>query len=328
MSAHGPGPDGRHRVGVLVPSSNTVMENDLHRCLPKDRYTVHTARMYLEETTAAAERTMIEDFAPDAAARVGTAHPHLLVFGCTSAGSLGGLAYDREVCERLGERAGCRCVGVLSSVADALERRGLRRLAVVTPYVDELTRSIATSLADQGFDVVAAHGMGIDVNFELATPTPDEIVAFVTGSLDSGDADGLFVSCTNFRALEAIPKIEAETGLPVVTSNSAVLEAVERRFAALSSRDRRIVRSDAVGTTPSRTIFLDTGRGTLVSAPPACCRPWRLLCPHDVRIGCFSRWPASLGFHPPRDSRRADRRRSRRLRSRVSSDARRRRRDP
>ena len=48
------------RIGVLVPSSNTVMENDLHQALPKSRYTVHTARMYLEETTAAAERKMVE----------------------------------------------------------------------------------------------------------------------------------------------------------------------------------------------------------------------------------------------------------------------------
>jgi hypothetical protein len=48
--------DYRLRIGVLVPSSNTVMENDLHQALPKSRYTVHAARMYLEETTAAAER--------------------------------------------------------------------------------------------------------------------------------------------------------------------------------------------------------------------------------------------------------------------------------
>jgi len=60
MSAERPGLDDRLRIGVLVPSSNTVMENDLHQALPKSRYTVHTARMYLEETTAAAERKMVE----------------------------------------------------------------------------------------------------------------------------------------------------------------------------------------------------------------------------------------------------------------------------
>jgi maleate cis-trans isomerase len=43
----------RKKIALLVPSSNTVMENDLHSALPKDRYTVHTDRMFLVETTRA-----------------------------------------------------------------------------------------------------------------------------------------------------------------------------------------------------------------------------------------------------------------------------------
>jgi maleate isomerase len=221
---------GRRRIGVLVPSSNTVMENDLHQGLPKDRYTVHTARMHLEETTAQAERRMIEEYAPAAAEQARGVRPDLLVFGCTSGGSLGGLAYDREVCGRLGGLAGCRCIGVLSSVAEALERRRVRRLAVATPYIQELTDTIVASLTEQGFEVVAARGMGISVNFDLARPTPDEIADFVLGALGTAPADAVFVSCTNFRSLEATPRIEAATGLPVVTSNSAVLETVRRTF--------------------------------------------------------------------------------------------------
>ena len=238
MSVERPAPDERLRIGVLVPSSNTVMENDLHQALPKSRYTVHTARMYLEETTAAAERTMVEEFAPAAAEQLKTLYPNLLVFGCTAAGSLGGPGYDREICRRLGELAGCPGMGVISSVAEAFEHRGLRHLAVLTPYVEELTDSVGRSLEGQGFEVVAARGMGIDVNFELAGPSPEEIVAFATESLDGIEADGVFVSCTNFRALEALPLLEEELSMPVVTSNSAVLEAIES-FATRSRFDRR-----------------------------------------------------------------------------------------
>lgn len=230
MNFEKPNLDRRLRIGALVPSSNTVMENDLHEALPKSRYTVHTARMHLVETTSAAEHKMIEDFAPAAAERVGDLYPHLLVFGCTSAGSLGGLSYDREVCQRLGELAGCAGMGVISSVAEALKRRGLSRLAILTPYKEELTSSVGQSLEGQGFEVVAAQGMGIDVNFQLAEPSPTDIVSFAKESLGGVEADGVFVSCTNFRALEALPQLEYELSLPVVTSNSAVLEAVELYF--------------------------------------------------------------------------------------------------
>jgi maleate isomerase len=238
MSAERSGLDDRLRIGVLVPSSNTVMENDLHQALPKSRYTVHTARMYLEETTAAAERKMVEEFAAAAAEQLKTLYPHLLVFGCTSAGSLGGPSYDREVCHRLGELAGCPGMGVISSVAEALDRRGLRRLAILTPYVEELTDSVGQSLEGQGFEVVTACGMGIDVNFELAHPSPSDIVQFAKESLNGIEAEGVFVSCTNFRAFEALPMLEEALSLPVVTSNSAVLEAIEQ-FASQQFASRR-----------------------------------------------------------------------------------------
>lgn len=40
---------------------------------------------------------------------------------------------------------------------------------------------------------------------------------------------GIVLSCINFRALEAKPQIEAAVGVPVVTSNSAVVEAILSR---------------------------------------------------------------------------------------------------
>ena len=220
----------RRRIGVLVPSSNTIMENDLHRDLPKEQYTVHTARMFLVATTREAEISMIEDYAPKAAEDVGTAGLDLLVFGCTSAGSLFGLDYDRKVCADLGRRARCEALGTMSAVNEALDRRNFKRLAVITPYVDDLTNAVAGAAVAQGREVVAAHGMGIHVNVELADPMPEDIVAFAREKLKGVEMDGLFVSCTNFRALEALPALEAALKVPVVTSNSCVIEAIRRRF--------------------------------------------------------------------------------------------------
>ena len=51
------------RVGLLVPSSNTVMEVDLYRNLPPP-ITLHPARMYLEETTPQGEERMISEELP------------------------------------------------------------------------------------------------------------------------------------------------------------------------------------------------------------------------------------------------------------------------
>jgi maleate isomerase len=224
---------GRIRVALLVPSSNTVMENDLHAALPHDRFTVHTDRMFLVETTREAEMRMIEGYAQAAARDVGTVKPNLLVFGCTSAGSLFGLEHDAKVCRELGVLAGCPSLGVLHSAAEALELAGARKVAVITPYIDDLTKSVAEALASNAREIVAAHGMGITVNIRLAEPEPAEIVAFAREKLKGVSFETLFVSCTNFRSLEAKPAMEKEfPGAQVITSNSSVIDAILRRFPA------------------------------------------------------------------------------------------------
>lgn len=213
------------RAGLLVPSSNTVMEVDLYRGLP-DSITLHTARMYLERTTREAEMRMIEEFAPSAAELVKTARPHFVIFGCTSAGSLKGPEYDREISGRISRITGVPTVGVFSSVRESLGRSGAKNVAVLTPYTDDINEGIRKVLEADGLNVAAICGMGIDINFELATPGPAEIRDFAVKKLEGVKADLLFISCTNFRAMEAVPSLEAHFGVPVVTSNTATIEAV------------------------------------------------------------------------------------------------------
>lgn len=225
----------RNRIALLVPSSNTTMENDFHWVLPKDRYTIHTDRMYLVETTREAEIAMIEDYAKPAAKDLATVEPDLLVFGCTSAGSLFGLEFDAKFCDELGQLTGCPALGVINAATQALARANAKRVAVITPYNEDLTDAVAKALTCPGREVVAAFGMGITVNVELCDPTPDDIVKFAKEKLKGYSFDTLFVSCTNFRALEAKKMLERDFGVTVITSNSATVDAIERFFAAKQS---------------------------------------------------------------------------------------------
>jgi len=134
------------------------------------------------------------------------------------------------VCAKLGKLADCQPQGVISAVSEALGRAGAKRIAVITPYIEDLTQSVANAIKIEGREIVAAHGMGITVNKALADPTPADIVSFARQSLQGTKFDLLFVSCTNFRALEAREALEQALGVPVITSNSAVIDAIRRRF--------------------------------------------------------------------------------------------------
>jgi len=229
--------EGRRRLGLLIPSSNTVMEVDFYRNLPED-VTLHTARMYMEDTTPEGEAQMLDEHAMPAARDVGTARPDVTVFGCTSAGALRGTAYDRDLCIRIGQVTGSVAVSVIASVREAIRRRGARRIGIVTPYVDALNKEIRRSIEDDGqIEVAGIYGLQITENFAIASVTPAEIVDFAVRSLGKLDVQLAFASCTNFRAMGSIPDMEEALGVPVVTSNQAALEAALAALAAAGVAD-------------------------------------------------------------------------------------------
>ena len=229
------------RIGLLVPSSNTVMEVDFYRDLPP-AVTVHTGRMYLEAATVTGEEVMLDEYTIPAARVVATAAPDFVVFGCTSAGALRGADYDSELCRRITEVTGVPTISVIKSVGDALRAHGGSRVAILTPYLDELNQPIRASIEAEGFEVIAMHGMGIGQNLDIGRVEPTEIVEFARRTLGvSLDADTLFVSCTNLQALSAPPLLEELYGVPVVTSNRAALDAVHGE---LSTPSTQVTRTD------------------------------------------------------------------------------------
>ena len=212
------------RVGLLVPSSNTMMEPDFMAGLGR-RATLHTARMLLEDTTAEGENRMLDEFALPAARDVGTARPDIVVFGCTSAGALRGNDYDAEMCRRISGIVGAPVVSTIASVRSAIGGHGARKVGVITPYIDELNEKIKASVEADGVEVVKIAGLGMSENFAIARVPPERIEEFAVEQLGDLEIDLVFASCTNFAAMTARDAIAKRMDRPVVTSNQAVLAA-------------------------------------------------------------------------------------------------------
>ena len=216
------------RVGLMIPSSNTMMEVDFTRDLPPGT-ALHTARMFMADVTPEAEHRMLDEFALPAARDLGTARPDVVVFGCTSAGALRGNDYDTQLCAEISELTGAPTVSTIGAVRTAIEASGAASIGVITPYVEALNDKIRASIEADGTRVAAIAGLGITDNFAIAEVGPDEIVAFAHRALGQLAADGgiglAFASCTNFGAMAVRAAIARRLGVPVFTSTQAVLAA-------------------------------------------------------------------------------------------------------
>lgn len=224
--------DRPYRVSLLVPSSNTVMEPDFTRELPAD-VTVHSARMLLCDVTVEAEEAMIRDHTLPAAEALGTLQPDVTVFGCTSAGAVLGQTGERALTERISAVTGSPVITVVQAIRGALRRTGAGRVGVVTPYTDVVAQRVVDRIADM-VDVVAVASLGLVDNRVIGDTPPSRIAEFVVSRLRSARADAIFISCTNFRAVEALGQISDALGVPITSSNAATIDAVQRHRAQAS----------------------------------------------------------------------------------------------
>lgn len=211
------------RIGLLIPSCNTVMEPDFYRNVP-DGWTVHTARMYFEEATTETEARMLDEFTFPAARDLATARPDVIVFGCTTAGALRGNAYDAWLTKEIHHQTGIPTVSVIKAVREALGSLAASRLVVATPYIDDLNQHIQASLEDDGLSVLCIDGLGISDGFRVAQVPGQKIIDFARQTVGALQPDALFISCTNFPAMSVLDELRTVFSFPVITSNQAVFE--------------------------------------------------------------------------------------------------------
>jgi maleate isomerase len=214
----------RLRVGLLIPSTNAVMERDLWRMAPPD-VTVVTARMAYDRRLAPLERLERQlDSLPRAIEDVLSAGVDVVLYGCTSGSFIHGRAWEQRFLKDLEARASCPVVLTARALTDAALAAGIRRAIVVTPYRREVNARLLAYLSEASIEVrelVVLNGSPPEA-IRL-----DEIRRAVRGSRGDG-ADGFIVACTALRAWEAFEPVLPELGRPVVTSNQAALQAVLR----------------------------------------------------------------------------------------------------
>jgi len=208
-----------------VPSSNTTMESEFHRMCPEG-VSVHVARMRLREVTPEALVKMAED-ALLAAEMLSTADVNVIIYGCTTGALVKGMEWEKGLAEKIEARTGIRTITTAGAVVEAMKVLGLEKVCVATPYIRELNELEKKFLEEHGITVLAIKGLGIRENTEIGSLPPWTSYRLAREVLRP-EADGIFISCTNFRTIEIIDPLERELGKPVITSNQASMWAALR----------------------------------------------------------------------------------------------------
>lgn len=212
----------RARIGVIVPSVNTVVEPWFSAVCPPG-VTLHAARMFLDNNlTSESLVRMDRDEGLRAVKQIMSCKPASVAYCCTASSIVQGLEYDGRLNHELNHAAGVPAFTATLGIIEALHAVGAKRIAVCSPYTKAIDDAEHVFFSAAGFDILGSAHLGIADAFALADPTPDDIYALWKKSWHA-DADASLITCLNMNSQEVIERIEAESGKPVITSTQATL---------------------------------------------------------------------------------------------------------
>jgi len=206
-------------IGMLLPSGNIVAEGQVRAMTPAG-VTVHTTRLPLTGSSDAELQRMTESL-EGAAGLLADARVDLIAFNCTAVSTYSSDA-DCKIADRITAATKTPAVTTAQALVAALLRFDCKRVVLVTPYLEPVTRREEAFLAHQGFDVIHSASYGINLNWDMAHEPPETWTRFVKAHRRP-EADAYLLSCTAIRSAEVIDELEAVLQQPVITSNQALV---------------------------------------------------------------------------------------------------------
>ena len=224
-----------HKVGLIALSSDMVTERDFSLMLPPGGEVMYyTSRVPLTlPVTVENLRLMGPKLSEAASLILPTGKLNVIAYSCTSASVSIGPA---EVAAQIWKgRPGVEVVTPITAATAAFERCNVKRISLLTPYTEEVTKAMVTFIEDQGFEVLNFAHFNLIDDQEMARVTPEAIHDAVV-EIAHPAADAVFVSCTGVRTVEAIKRLEDTLGKPVFCSNQCMFWQALR----LSGYDKQV----------------------------------------------------------------------------------------
>ena len=217
-----------HRIGQIVPSSNTTMETEIPAMLRAregvlpERFSFHSARMRMKHVTKDELAKMDAD-SDRCALELSDARVDVLGYACLVAIMAMGRGYHRVSEERLRARTlenegAAPVVTSAGALVEGLQAIGAKKIALLAPYMKPLTALVVDYLEHEGIEVLDAMSLEISDNLEVGARDPRAPIA-ISHKLNTANCDAVVISaCVQMPSLASVQPVQDRLGLPVVSS--------------------------------------------------------------------------------------------------------------
>lgn len=214
-------PDRPPQVGVIVLSADETLEPEFRQLLPSPIEVlvsrVPSGEHVSPETLGAMDGTLAE-----AAGRLPSGARFASVgYACTSAtAQIGADRVHGQVTSALDKPVPVS--DPVTACLAACRALNVSRIALVSPYVEPVSRQLITAFSAGGLEVTRFGSFNVSEEARVVRIAPASIehAALELGRAEASEA--VFLSCTNLRTLDVIEPVEAALGKPVLSSNQVL----------------------------------------------------------------------------------------------------------
>jgi len=215
----------RARLGFLVPPGNPTVEAEMMALAPAG-VSLHFHRMAAGgglpgalDNQDARTGAMVDGL-DGSAGLLALVKPDIILIAHTATSYYLGRDREAELLARLTRATGVPITTAFAAVVGALERLGVRRLALGAPYSAETTAQGRAHLEAHGFAVVASDNLKGVTN--IYDETAERAYGLARG-VDRPEAEAVFLSGTGMPTLPVLELLEQDLRKPVISSASAMM---------------------------------------------------------------------------------------------------------
>ncbi|MGK7870243.1 maleate cis-trans isomerase family protein [Falsiroseomonas sp. E2-1-a20] len=211
------GPAGR--IGLVVPANNSVIEPEFWSVLPPGVALFATRILARGDLTPDAVRRMEAEM-DRAVAELAATGTDVILLADMVTSFIMEPGWNRHRTAAVTAATGTPCASAWSAMADALAALGVRRIALGTPYPAAIHALAPAFFAAEGLELAGHATLDILAMRDVPEVRPDRLASFVHGL---PRADAVVLLATDLPSFASIATLESTLGVPVVTSNTALL---------------------------------------------------------------------------------------------------------
>ena len=211
----------RARIGLVVLASDHTIEHEWRRMLDIDGIAVYQSRIANSPTiTPETLKEMEAGLTRATEVILPGVDLDVVAYGCTSGAMVIG---EDTVAARIRKaRPGVAVTTPITAALAGMKALGMRRVALLTPYIDRINRMMRDYIEARGVAVPAMGSFNNENDNEVARIAPSSLRDAAVELASEPSVDGVFVACTSLRLAEVVEEIESLSGKPALSSNHAM----------------------------------------------------------------------------------------------------------